>query len=46
MAISPLVALIGAIALVALWKLLREYIVRSPLDNLPGPQSGTLLLGM
>ncbi|RDX52864.1 cytochrome P450 [Lentinus brumalis] len=44
MAISSLVALIGAIALVALWKLLREYIVRSPLDNLPGPQSGTLLL--
>ena len=41
----PLVAVL-AIAGYLLWKILRAYVVRSPLDNLPGPPPKSLLTGM
>ncbi|RPD59281.1 cytochrome P450 [Lentinus tigrinus ALCF2SS1-7] len=45
MAVSPLVVVAGTIAIAALWRILRQYFIRLPLDNLPGPPRSSLALG-
>ena len=36
---------LAGLALTLLWKLLRKYVVKSPLDLIPGPPSESWLLG-
>ncbi|KAI0775295.1 cytochrome P450 [Trametes elegans] len=43
MPLLPVVA--GGLLLYGLWRLLRDYFVSSPLDNLPGPPPGSLIGG-
>lgn len=44
--VSLLVQVVLAYAVsVILWKLLKEYIVKSPLDEIPGPPVSSAILG-
>ena len=45
MSILLLQGLAVCVALWVLWKYFRQIVVKSPLDNIPGPPTGSLLYG-
>ncbi|KAI0649221.1 cytochrome P450 [Trametes meyenii] len=42
---SSTLVLLGALGLYGLWRLVRNFVLRSPLDILPGPPSGSFITG-
>ena len=42
----PLVIAISLGAIFLLWRLLSTYVLRTPVDNIPGPKSGSLFSGL
>ncbi|TFK80502.1 cytochrome P450 [Polyporus arcularius HHB13444] len=45
MSTSLLVTALAGVTVVVLWQLLRDYVIPSPLDDIPGPPSSSLLAG-
>ena len=43
---QPLVIAISLGAIFLLWRLLSTYVLRTPVDNIPGPKSGSLFSGL
>ena len=43
--VTIVLATISATALYALWRILHNYIVANPTDNLPGPRPSSILFG-
>ena len=43
--VTILLATISATALYALWRILHNYVVANPTDNLPGPRPSSILFG-
>ena len=43
--VTIVLATISATALCALWRILHNYVVANPTDNLPGPQPSSIVFG-